>query len=175
MSEQRTIQIGPYPLLLPDFWHEPGTVREKPGFFGYNAVATPGVSFDLYAIAGVGDDPDERARLVDAHVRGMAPQRHEHDELRYEGVVFEHHRLEQCEALAPGAVYELYLTEAYGDLLHLGFGFTAPLEQEESLRLLFLTMVSGAIVRRGYALANEPGPDDPRPRRSWRDLFRRSR
>ncbi|WP_437605990.1 hypothetical protein WMF20_33745 [Sorangium sp. So ce834] len=49
----------------------------------------------------------------------------------------------------------MFLCEAYGDLLLFGFGFVAPLEQEESLRMLFTTMVSGAIVERGYSLHRE--------------------
>ncbi len=32
----------------------------------------------------------------------------------------------------------------------MGFGFVLPLEQEASLRHLFLSMVHGAIIERGY-------------------------
>jgi len=79
--------------------------------------------------------------------------------VRGSGVTFERHRLEECKQLGPGAVFEIWLCEAYDDLLQFGFGFVAPLEQEEALRNLFVSMVSGAIVDRGYALHGQPtGP-----------------
>lgn len=176
------VHVGPYPLRLPDFWYEKGVVREKPGFFGYNAIATPGVSFDFYVIVGRGRDGAERERLLEAQIKGKDPDRHVHEEAKFQGIAFERHRLEECKGLAPGAVFEIFLCEAYGDLLQFSFGFVSPLEQEESLRMFFTTMVSGAIVDRGYALhghGTEPEPGGGssggvvKPRRSWRDLFRR--
>lgn len=181
MTEPNIVHVGPYPLRLPEFWYGEGNVREKPGFFGYNAVAIAGVSFDFYVIVGRGRDEEERRRLVEQFVAGKAPLRHLTESTSRQGMVFEQHRLEECTELAPGAVYELTLCDAHGDLLLFGFGFVAPIEQEESLRMLFTTMVSGAIAERGYSLhgdgAGSGGHDDaPRaaakPDRSWRDLFR---
>ncbi|MFY0573214.1 hypothetical protein ACN28S_01560 [Cystobacter fuscus] len=181
MTEPKSVHVGPYPLRLPEFWYEEGDVREKPGFFGYNAIAIAGVSFDFYVIVGRGRDEEERRRYIDGFVRGKAPLRHLRESTRWQGMVFEQHRLEECTKLAPGAVYELFLGEAYGDLLLFGFGFVAPLEQEESLRMFFTTMVSGAIVERGHSLDGEgagSGGDGgaPRaaakPKRSWWALFR---
>ncbi|WP_438008366.1 hypothetical protein WME89_06465 [Sorangium sp. So ce321] len=181
MIEPKLVHVGPYPLRLTEFWYEEGDVREKPGFFGYNAVALVGVSFDFYVIVGRGRDEEERRRHVDGFVKGKAPLRHLRESTSWQGVAFEQHRLEECTKLAPGAVYELFLCEAYGDLLLFGFGFVAPLEQEESLRMLFTTMVSGAIVERGYSLDGEGAGSDgdggasraaAKPKRSWWTLFR---
>ncbi|APR82760.1 Hypothetical protein A7982_08109 [Minicystis rosea] len=182
MTETKMVHVGPYPLRLPDLWYEEGDVREKPGFFGYNAIATAGVSFDFYVIVGRGQDEEERRRYVDGFVKGKAPMRHLRESTRWQGMAFEQHRLEECTKLAPGAVYELFLCEAYGDLLLFGFGFVAPLEQEESLRMLFMTMVSGAIVERGHSLYGDGAGSDgvggapgasAKPKRSFWDLFRR--
>ena len=151
MPKSSLVKVGPYELQLPEFWGS-GSVREKPGFFGYNAVAVEGVSFALNVLSGLGSDAAERARLVEALVNGYAPQRHTTEKSSFQGTVFESHRLDETEALGAGSVYELHLCEAYGDLLQLGFGFIKPLPQEQSLRHLFLTMVTGAIVRRGYAM-----------------------
>lgn len=151
MAPPSIVRVGPYPLQLPDFWGE-GSVREKPGFFGYNAVAIDGVSFALNVLSDLGKDADERARLIGAMVKGYSPQRHLTQRTSFQGVAFEGHRLEETAVLGAGSIYEIHLCEAYGDLLQLGFGFIAPLAREESLRHLFLTMVTGAIIRRGYEL-----------------------
>ncbi|AGP39021.1 hypothetical protein SCE1572_33800 [Sorangium cellulosum So0157-2] len=179
MMEPKIVHVGPYPLRLPELWYEEGDVREKPGFFGYNAVAIVGVSFDFYVLVGRGRDEEERRRHVDGFVKGKAPLRHLRERTSWQGMAFEQHRLEECTKLAPGAVYELFLCEAYGDLLLFGFGFVAPLEQEESLRTLFTTMVSGAIVERGHSLhgggAGGGGGASraaAKPKRSWWPLFR---
>lgn len=181
MTNPRIVHVGPYPLHLPDFWCDEGDVREKPGFFRYNAVAIAGVSFDFYAIVGRGRDQEERQRLVDGFVAGKAPLRHLCESTSWQGMAFEKHRLEECAKLAPGAVYELFLCEACGDLLLFGFGFVAPLEQEESLRTLLLTMVTGAVVERGDSLDGEGagnGGDGgaptrgAKPKRRWWSLFR---
>lgn len=144
------VSVGPYLLTLPDFWVG-GELREKPGFFGYNAIAVEGVSFAFNVIVGRGDDAEERQRIVDAMAAGYAPERHLTNQSKFLGVPFEGHRFEETKPLGPGSIYELHLTSAYGDLLLLGFGFVAPLAQESSLRHLFLTLVNGAIVQRGYA------------------------
>lgn len=142
------ISVGPYALKLPDFWVS-GSSREKPGFFGYNAVAIPGVSFAFNVIVNCSDD-NEKARVIDGLVSGYAPERHLSARSQFLGITFEAHRFEETKPLGPGSVYEVYITSAYGDLLMLGFGFVQPLEQEASLRHLFLSMVHGAIIERGY-------------------------
>lgn len=141
--------VGPYSLQLPDFWVS-GSLREKPGFFGYNAVAVPGVSFALNVLVNFGDNTEEKQRIVNGMVSGYAPQRHLSSRTTFMGILFEAHRLEDTAPLGPGSVYEIYLTSAYGDLLMMGFGFTTPLEQEASIRHLLLTIVHGAIIQSGY-------------------------
>lgn len=157
MDFARLAQVGPYSLRLPDFWYESPPVREKPGFFGYNAIATPGVSFDFYVFLGRGDDHDLRHEIVAASLRSKSPARHHDEREVFHGIPFERHRFEDCRALAPDAVYELIITEAYGDQLHLGFAYVAPLEQEEALRHLFSTMLAEAIVDRGQELSSRRG------------------
>jgi hypothetical protein len=75
MNDERTVDVGPYPLRLPDFWYEAREVREKPGFFGFDAIATPGFSFGFYVLVGRGADAGERERLLEAQVRGKGAQR----------------------------------------------------------------------------------------------------
>jgi len=167
------VRVGPYTLLLPDFWEEPGTVREKAGFFGYNAVAMPGVSFDFYVMIGRAGDPAEREKLVSAFAQGKTPARHVRSEESFQGVVLERHRMGGCSALGPDAVYELALCDAFDDLLLFGFAFTAPLEVEQSLQLLFTTMVIGSIVDRGNVpRAPAPAPA-PAKKKSWWPPFGR--
>lgn len=150
MDKPFLVEVGPYKLQLPAFF-ERGSVRAKPGFAGYNTTAGD-VSFALNVLLERGGDTDERERLVDSLVAGYGPERHLVRRSTFQGIPIEAHRLEETAALGPGSVYELHLCEAYGDLLQLGFGFFQPQPKEESLRHLFLTVLAGAIVDRGYAL-----------------------
>ena len=150
METPFVVEVGPYKLQLPAFF-ERGSVRKKPGFAGYNTTVGD-VSFALNVLDDLGRDAAERARLVEALVTGYAPERHLVRRSTFQGIALEEHRLEETAALGPGSVYELCLCEAYGDLLQLGFGFFQPQPKEESLRHLFLTLLAGAIVDRGYAL-----------------------
>lgn len=152
MPPSNTIDVGGYVLTLPDFWQESGEVRERPGFFGYNAVATGGVSFDLSVILGRSQDVEERKLLVNAMLEGYAPERHQVTQETFRGTALERHRMEGLKGFPPGAVYELFLCDAYEDLLAFGFSYTAPLPQEEALRNLFQFMVYAAIVK------NAPAP-----------------
>jgi hypothetical protein len=63
-------------------------------------------------------------------------------------------RAEGIKARGPEAVYEAYFGDVYGDLLMLGCLCVTPSSKAESLKQLFFTMVGGALIRRGQALAN---------------------
>lgn len=152
MASGRTARVGEYELSLPDFWRDI-SIREKPPLFASNSIVGPGVSFDFSVLVGLGGDEEERRRFHRAMCDGYARSQAQSIEADYHGMHFEGHRFERAEILGPEAIHEYYLTAAYGDLLHFAFSLAQPTNDEEAWKTLFFTLVEGAIVQRGYALA----------------------
>ncbi|MFO0724464.1 MAG: hypothetical protein U1E65_11810 [Myxococcota bacterium] len=147
--EPGTTAVGPYQLRLPAFWRST-SVREKPPLFASSSVVSPGVSFDFSVLVGLGADTAEEERalaaILDAH-GGRTTAIEE----QYHGMEIRGHRMVDLPELGPGSVRELMTLRAYGDLLIFGYILSSAAE-EESWRMLFLTLVEGAVVDRGYAL-----------------------
>lgn len=147
----RTVAVGPYPLRLPDFW-EDISLRDKPPLHASNSLVGPGVSFDFAVILGIGDDEEERARIEQAMLGARPAARVTRLEESYHGLELRGFRLEDMEQFGEGSIHESYSVRAYDDLVLFAYSLTdGHASSEDSLRLLFFTMVEGAIVERGYA------------------------
>ena len=139
--------LGPYPFEVPDFLEFP--VRNKPPLHAVNVIVAHRITFDFTIILDQGDD-DTRREIAAAFADGLQGH-HTIEPYSLHGNEFELHRFTEMAGL-DDAIAEHYLGFAYGDLVHVGFIHPHAHDETDRLRLLALTMMNGAIVRRGMAL-----------------------
>ena len=157
-------RLGPYPFSFPEMMTDV-RVFDRPPLHRAVANTSDGVIFGFIVVVDRGTE-DERDRVVADMVETLRPSRHEVEPESHYGNSFIRHEVDHD---IDGTLVTTahFIGFAFGDLLVGWVTYPAGDSSPESLRLLALQTLSGAIVRHGPP-ADVAADGPPAPRRWWR-------
>jgi hypothetical protein len=150
--------LGSYPFSFPEIFTDLD-VRDRPPLHHAVAIAGRGVSFGFTIVVGRGNE-EERDQFVAEMIEALTPARHDVEPFSYRGNAFVRHEIDHVVG-ATTVTSTHFVGFAFGDLVHGSTTYPIGDARAESLHLLAVSTLSGAIVMHG------PGTTAA-PRRWWK-------